>query len=125
MGVPVYKPISCSIGLSIQFTIHFIYVVLSQCQSWFTGVPVPQNFIHIILGPDAQELFFITFLLIVVFIITSASAGVMAVVAVHLPADVLKVLLDANLCEALGVLLAGIVEHLALDVNVVRPVLGL
>lgn len=45
--------------------------------------------------------------------------------AVHLPADVLEVLVDAHLGKTLGVLLAGLIKHLALNVDVVRPVFGL
>lgn len=123
-GVSLYKSIRCSIGLSVQSAIVFaVHLVLSQSQSRLTGVPVPQNFIHVVLGPDAQELFFVAPLLVFVFLV----AVVLAVVAeaAHLPADVLKVLVDADLGKTLGVFLAGLVEHLALNVDVMRPVLGL
>ena len=62
-------------------------------------------------------------LLVFVFIEAVILAGVMVVEV--LSADVLKVLVDANLGKALGMLLTGLVEHLALNVNVMRPVFGL
>lgn len=49
----------------------------------------------------------------------------MLVEAAHVAADALEVLLDADLGEGLGVLLARLVKELAFDVDVVRPVFGL
>lgn len=125
MGVSFHSSIHCSVALSIHFLIlSAVHLVLSQRQSRLTGVPVPQNVIHVILGPDAEELFLIA-LFVVVFVVALALARVVAVEGVHLATDVLEVLVDANLGETLGMLLAGLIEHLALDVDVVRPVFGL
>ena len=126
MAVSFHSSIHCAVALSVHFAIVFaVYLVLSQRQRRLAGVPVPQNFIHVVLGPDAEELFLIV-LLEVVFVIALAFASVAAVEAAQLcSADVLKVLVDANLGETLGVLLAGLVKHLALNVDVVRPVFGL
>lgn len=125
MGVSFHSSIHYTVALSVHFAILFaVHLVLSQSQSRLTGVPVPQHFIHIILGPDAEELLFVA-LPVLVFVIALVLAGAVAMEAAHLPADVLEVLVDANLGETLGVLLAGLVEHLALDVDVVRPVFGL
>lgn len=125
MGVSFHSSIHCAAVLSSHFAILFtIHLVLSQRQSRLTGVPVPQNFIHVVLGPDTKELFLIA-LLVVVFVVALALVRVVALEGAHLAADVLKVLVDANLGETLGVLLAGLIEHLALDVDVVRPVFGL
>ena len=44
--------------------------------------------------------------------------------AAHFSTDALEVLVDADLGKALGMLLAGIIEHLPLYVDVVRPILG-
>lgn len=125
MAVSFHSSIHCAVALSIHFAILFAFhLVLPQRQGRLTRVPVPQNFIHVVLGPDAQELFLIA-LLVVVLVIALALPRVVAVEGVHLAADVLKVLVDANLGETLGVLLAGLIEHLALNVDVVRPVFGL
>lgn len=86
-------------------------------------MPVPQNFVHIILGSDTQQLFLITLPRVFIFVVALVFA-VMAVEASHLSADVLKVLLDANLGKALGVLLTGFIEHLAFNVNIMGPVFG-
>lgn len=87
-------------------------------------MPVPQNLVHVILGPDAQQLILLTFAFLFILAV-AVGLVVMVVEALHVPADVLKVLLDAHLGKALGVLFAGIVEHLAFDINVMGPVLGL
>lgn len=127
MGVSFHCPIHCAVALSVHFAVLFaVHLVLPQRQSRLTRVPVPQNLIHVVLGPDAQELLLIA-LLVVTFVVAVALALARAieVEGLHLAADVLEVLVDANLGETLGVLLAGLVEHLALDVDVVRPVFGL
>lgn len=125
VGVSLCKPIHSSIHSSVQLVaVSTLGLVFSQSQSWLAGVPVPQNLIHVILRSDPQELLFVTLLFLLVFVAV-VLAGVMVVEASHLPADVLEILVDANLGEALSVLLTGFIKHLSLNVDVVRPVLGL
>lgn len=127
MGVSFHSSIHCTVALSVHFAILFaIHLVLSQRQSRLAGVPVPQNFVHVVLGPDAEELLLIALLVVTfIFVVALALARVVAVEGAHLAADALEVLVDADLGETLGVLLAGLIKHLALDVDVVRPVFGL
>lgn len=112
----VYLPVQ----LAIVFTVH---LVLPQRQRRLTRVPVPQDLVHVVLGPNAQQLVFVTSL-VLVFVAVVVLPGAMAVEALHLSADVLKVLLDAHFGEALRMLLAGLIKHLALNVDVMGPVFG-
>lgn len=102
-------------------------LVAAQTERRLARVPVPKHAVHVVLRPDAQKLVLVRQLLLLVVAIVVAVITVrpVPVQAPHLAADALKVLLDADLGEALGVLRARLVEHLALNVDVVRPVLGL
>lgn len=118
--------------VAVEKAIHFLpgvsvrQVLILQVEWGLALVPVPQNFVHVLLGSDPEKLLFLSLLILLLFVTAVLLlAGPLAVETVHLSADALEVLLDAHLGEALGVLRAGLVEQLALDVDVVGPVFGL
>lgn len=88
-------------------------------------MPVPEYFVHIILGPYSQKFLLIALRLFPLVLALVLLAQTLPVEVLHLPTHALEVLLDADPGEALGVLRAGFLKHLALDVDVVGPVLGL
>lgn len=87
-----------------------------EVQWGLTPVPAFQGRVHGTLVSDAQEL------LGSFPIIRGFFLGQVAVSSLHVRAHALEELLDADLGKAPGVLGAGLVEQLALDVDVVGPV---
>lgn len=87
-----------------------------EVQRGLTPVPAFQGRVHGTLVSDAQEL------LGSFPIIRGVFFGQVAVSSLHVRAHALEELLDADLGKASGVLGAGLVEQLALDVDVVGPV---
>lgn len=124
MGVSVSEAVGGAVRLHLQVLVVLpVGFLLPQRQRRLAAVPVPQHLVHVVLCPYAHELVLVTPLVVFVLLVLGLVRAV--VEAPHLPADALKVLVDAHLGEALGVVLARLVEHLSLDVDVVGPVFGL
>lgn len=106
---------------SVQVSVGFFIPrrVLFQVERRFAAVPVPEDFVHVALDSDAQKSVLVALRLVLL-----VSIGRLSVEGMHLAADALEVLLYAELGERLCVLRARLVKQLALDVDVVRPVLG-